>query len=103
MKRGIIGVSDFPVSKPADLKPSRAIAVISQRCCILSGSVSIISIEARTAAADEGVMLALKISDLELCLMKFIISLSEAIKPPSEAKDFEKVPIIRSTLSVSPK
>jgi hypothetical protein len=95
-------VFDFPVSNPAFLKPSRAYRVTSQRCCILSGSLTIISIAARTEAADAGVMLALKISDRELCLIKLIVSLSEAINPPSEARDFEKVPITRSTLSVSP-
>src|SRR5665647_2067111 len=58
---------------------------------------------ARTVAVDAGVMLALKISVRELCLMKLMVSLSDAIKPPSDANDLEKVPMIRSTLSVRPK
>ena len=48
-------------------------------------------------------MEALKISERELCLRKLMTSWLPAMNPPREPKLFEKVPIIRSTLSVRPK
>ena len=56
-----------------------------------------------TAATLAGGMDALNMSDLAQCLMKFMTGLLPAMNQPNEPKDFEKVPMMRSTLSVSPK
>jgi hypothetical protein len=55
------------------------------------------------AAVAAGVLEAEKMYVRHVWRSQLIVSLSEAIKPPMEASDFEKVPMMRSTSSVSPK
>ena len=62
-----MGDSEVPVSKPIAFRPFFAWRVTSHKWLILSGSAAMISRAARTLAADAGVILALKMSDRELC------------------------------------
>ncbi|MNL21713.1 hypothetical protein D3C87_1430160 [compost metagenome] len=54
-------------------------------------------------ATDAGVIDALNMTERALCFKKSITSASPATNPPKEANDLLKVPMIKSTSSLSPK
>ena len=62
-----------------------------------------ISMALMAAAAVPGGMAAEKIPERALWRMKSTTSVLDAMKPPTVARDFEKVPITRSTSSSMPK
>ena len=100
---GITGVSERPVSKPSSLSPLSILRVFFQSCFRRSGSVSMTSRAASTAATAAGGIEALKIIERAWCWMYSITYASPAITPPNEANDLLNVPMIKSTLSSTPK
>ena len=83
-----MGVSEVPRLKPSETNPSRMRWVLLQSCRRRSGSLSMISKAASTAAALAGLMLALKMCARELCLRKSMVAASAAMNPPTLARDF---------------
>ncbi len=100
---GMMGVSDGPVSKPAARRRSIMMRVFRHSCSRRQSSSSMTSTAAETEATEAGGMLAEKIRERAMCRMKWTVSASEAMKPPTEASDLLNVPMIRWTRSLSPK
>mmetsp|Transcript_7604 Transcript_7604/g.13709 ORF Transcript_7604/g.13709 Transcript_7604/m.13709 type:complete len:246 (+) Transcript_7604:137-874(+) len=100
---GIIGVSEFPISKPSSVKPFFKYSTLDQSFCTLcSDSPSMFT--ASTSAAVSGMVSAIENSlwraDIRYASMSGCLA---AMKPPVTEKALERLPISMSTSPSRPK